>query len=75
LVVQSPSETIHIDIMTPEQYYDICKIAVQNDGLALQFVPDQFKFIDLCKIAVQSVGDALKYVPQNVRDNNDFKRL
>lgn len=49
---------------------DICEIAVKQNGLALQYVPeaiihskDSAWYKDLCKQAVQSHGGALRFVP------------
>ena len=43
-----------------EQTEEICKLAVQQDGIALQFVKEQTE--EICKLAVQQNGHALKYV-------------
>ena len=42
--------------------YELCNIAVQKNGYALQFVNEQTE--ELCKLAVQQDGIALKYVKE-----------
>jgi hypothetical protein len=39
---------------------DFCKLSVQQNGLALQYVVNQTD--ELCQLAVQQTGDALQYV-------------
>jgi len=42
---------------------EVCEVAVKNNGLNLEFVPEQYKDADMCMLAVQGEGDALKYAP------------
>jgi hypothetical protein len=42
---------------------ELCEIAVQNNGLALQFVPKQYLCAKLCKIAVKKNEFAIQFVP------------
>jgi hypothetical protein len=51
--------------ITPEEYLEICKIAVQTNGRALKYVPDDKKTLEICKIAVYGDGFALTDVPDN----------
>lgn len=43
--------------------HEVCEVAVKNNGLNLEFVPEQYKDADMCMLAVQGEGDALKYAP------------
>ena len=51
----------------------MCKISVQNNGLALQFVPLEIRDSEICKIAVQNNGLALQFVPLEIRDSEICK--
>ena len=46
-----------------EQSYDICILAVQRNGLALQYVKNEFRTEKVCTLAVQQNCLALQYVP------------
>jgi hypothetical protein len=48
---------------TPE----LCLIAVQETGYALQYVPEDMKTPELCLIAVQKNGWMLQCVPEHVQ--------
>lgn len=54
--------------------YDACLWAVENCGLALQFVPFQF-FQDLVPTAVSQCGYALRYCPNDYKNNEEIVRL
>ena len=46
-----------------DYYYNIAKFAVQRDGEALQFVPNEVKdYVTIAKLAVQQNGMALQFV-------------
>jgi hypothetical protein len=47
-----------------------CAVAVQADGLALEFVPGHLRKPDLCRSAVERNGAALAFVPMPLRDRN-----
>ena len=49
---------------------NLVKIAVANNGRALQFVPSELVSIDLCQIAVQNCGMALEFVPPQFRTSD-----
>jgi hypothetical protein len=51
--------------MTKEEYFQIYEEAVTQNGLALEFVPDNNKTFDICEIAVTQNSLALKFVPDN----------
>ena len=51
------------NIMTDEQYYELYKEVVTQDGLALKFVPENNKTLDICEKAVTQNGKALEFVP------------
>jgi|GEM_PF-5594095 len=38
--------------------------AVEQNGNALEYVPDKFKTLELCFTAVQTYGSAFEYVPE-----------
>jgi len=56
-----------------KEYIDDYKINVQNNGLALQFVPPSMINSGICKIAVQQNGLALKFVPSNIINSDICK--
>jgi len=60
--------------ITPEEYLEINKLAVENNGCALEYVPDDKKTLDICKIAVENNGSALQYVP-NLNMTYEIVRL
>ena len=47
------------------KYYELCKLAVKQNGIALQYIPLNILTDELCEIAVRQNGYALKYVPKN----------
>ncbi len=46
---------------------DLCKFAVQQDGLSLGYVPYCLLTYELCKLAVQQNGASLDAVPDELR--------
>ena len=50
-----------------EQTEEICELAVQQNGLALKYVKDEFKTEELCKLAVQQDGYALEFVKDELQ--------
>ena len=46
---------------------EICKMVIQQDGLALQYIPTQVWTDELVELAVQENGLALQYIPTQVR--------
>jgi hypothetical protein len=58
-------EEVPEDNMTSDQYDFLVKKALEYDGAALKYVPENKKTDELCKIAVKDNGLALKYVPEN----------
>ncbi|MEK7070221.1 MAG: DUF4116 domain-containing protein, partial [Patescibacteria group bacterium] len=53
----------YIEDKTPE----LCRLAVENDGYALKYVPQEMKTPELCRLAVENYGYALKYVPEHMK--------
>lgn len=51
------------DIKQNNTVEELCKIAVQNNGLALQFVPKMYLCAELCNIAVKKNELAIQFVP------------
>ena len=47
--------------------YDHWLATVQQDGWALDYVPDDLKTPDLCLTAVQQDGWALRFVPDDLK--------
>lgn len=45
----------------------VCRIAVERDGMALFFVPNELKTETLCLMACQNNGSALEAVPEQCR--------
>jgi len=62
-------ETLSID--EQNNYKNI--LAVQQNGLALEFVPPEIRNFDICKIAVQQNGLALQFVPSNMINSDICK--
>lgn len=50
-----------IETLIPVATYDICMEAVMTNGLALQYVPMQFRDSGMCYQAVRNNPDAIKY--------------
>ena len=46
---------------------ELCKLAIQRNGLDLRFVPENFKTKELFKIAVKQNGMTLDYIPEDLR--------
>ena len=44
---------------------EFCLATIQQNGAALEFVPEVLKTPELCLVAVQKHGEALQYVPQD----------
>ena len=47
-----------------ENYDEICKLSVQNNGYLLQCIKPEFRSDEICKLAVQQNGYALEYVKE-----------
>ena len=61
--------------------YDLCEVAVRQNGCALNYVPDKYfaednkEFIEtLCELAVSNNGFALRYVPENYKTKEIVER-
>ncbi|MEK7070219.1 MAG: DUF4116 domain-containing protein, partial [Patescibacteria group bacterium] len=46
---------------------ELCRLAVEKSGYALNLVPQEMKTPELCRLAVEKDGYALKYVPQEMK--------
>ena len=53
--------------MSLENDPELYRSAVENNGCALEFVPDKFKTPQLCRLAVEKDGMALRFVPLHLR--------
>lgn len=53
--------------------YELCKFAVESQGLALQYVPNCFMTAELCSIAVNENSIALAYVPDEFKTKEIVK--
>ena len=53
----------------PEEFktQELCRLAIKNEGRALEYVPEEFKTYELCKIAVTKWGSALEFVPEELK--------
>jgi Domain of unknown function (DUF4116) len=49
----------------PEITLDLCRLAVEQNGLALEYVYINNKTPELCRLAVEQNGRALHHVPEN----------
>lgn len=57
----------HLKDFKPEKItYKMCLAAVQSDGLALRYVPMQFRTDEVCHAACTQNGYALQYVPNSL---------
>ncbi|MFI3167500.1 MAG: metallophosphoesterase [Bacillota bacterium] len=45
---------------------DMCKVAVENNGMALQFVPDEWRTLQLCELAVEQNLLSMAFVPTEI---------
>jgi hypothetical protein len=50
-----------------DKTYDVCLEAVGQNGMALEYVPEEYKDIVMCQVAVNRNGCALMYVPEELR--------
>ncbi len=50
-----------------------CRIAVEEDGMALKYVPNEFKTYKICRLAVMENGYAIEFVPSEHRTNELYK--
>ena len=69
-IKSNPYKLIFIDPQI-ENYQEICKLAVQQNGCVLEFVKEQTEKI--CKLAVQQNGYALRYVPPELMNEEICK--
>ena len=46
----------------------MCLEAVQQNGWALQYVPEELRTKELCEIAIKNNGKALKFIPDNLKN-------
>ena len=51
-------------------YQNLCRTAVQSNGNALQYVPEELRDREICLTAVKQYGSALQYVPEELRDRD-----
>lgn len=51
--------------------YDICKKAVELNGMMLEYVPLNHRTKELCKIAITQNKDAVSFDPRNKDENSD----
>jgi len=52
---------------TTPRYEEICKIAVSNNGVAIEYVPEELRTLEICKLAVSDMGIAIEDVPEEMR--------
>lgn len=52
---------------TTNGYLDLCKLAVQQRGDSIVYIPEKNRTPEVCDLAVQQTGHALKFVPENYR--------
>ena len=45
----------------------MCKLAVQQDGRALQDIPEHLKTEEVCRLAVQQNGEAIKFTNKQLQ--------
>jgi hypothetical protein len=74
LAVKNNGQALQYAIREDEDYnttyiltYENCKIAVQKNALALNYVPYENRTYNLCMIAVQSNALTLQYVPGRIK--------
>ena len=49
-------------------------MAVEQDGGALEYVPERLRTEELCRIAVKEDRGALEYVPKSLKTREFFRR-
>ena len=47
---------------------EFCLAAVREDGLMLEYVPDELKTPAICRTAVRGNREAFKFVPKEIQD-------
>lgn len=55
------------DVPEEKRDFNLCKIAIENEGLMLKYVPSKLRVKMLCDIAVRNNPDAIVYVPPEIR--------
>jgi hypothetical protein len=63
------------EIPSPLITGELCRLAVSNNGKALEFVPKKFKTKELFFAAVKQDGKALKFVDVNKLTNDEYKEI
>lgn len=53
-----------------ERTYEMCKVAVCENGACLYLVPKKYRTLEICKIAVKDSYCAIEYVPIHLYKNN-----
>jgi len=68
-VIDASGSLISSDLITGYwlRFGPVISFAVNQNGLALEYVPHELRTEELCRIAVAQDGWALKYVPQKLR--------
>ncbi|RLC08767.1 MAG: hypothetical protein DRI57_23405, partial [Deltaproteobacteria bacterium] len=49
------------------EFIEICKLAVTQNGNSIEYVPDSLKTEEICKLAVTQNGYSIKYVPDSLK--------
>jgi len=49
------------------KYPEMCRLAVEKNGLGLQLIPEDLKTPELCRLAVENNGLALEFVPNSLK--------
>ncbi len=61
------AKTQHFQLLERQDLWthDFCRLAVQQNGLALGYIPIEKRTVELCKLAIQQNMCALQFVPLN----------
>ena len=51
---------------------EMCLEAVREDGMELQYAPEQMKTYEMCLAAVKYCGEALEFVPDNFKSDEMY---
>ena len=60
------------DISPNQKTYEKCLYEIYNNGLELQYVPEELKDYNICRLAVEVNGHALQYIPEYLRNDDIY---
>jgi len=58
------------EFIKTEEYEELCKMLVEQNGIMLQYIPRKYRTKEICKLAVKQNCFSLYYVPKHLIDYN-----